>query len=285
MTQKLKLLKVCHNICMQPSDSWHKQSSEKPLFPDLLWSRPESKQARGKLLIIGGNSFGFGAVGEAYNQAIEAGAGTVRILLPLAVKKVAGGVLPDVEFGASTPSGSFGKSALGEWLAHAEWADGVLLAGDLGRNSETAILLEDFLAKYSGQITLAKDTADYCLARPELVLNRPQTLLVISMSQLQKIAMAARFDIAFRLDMDLVQLVNGLHEFTLRYGVQMIVKHHTQLVVAVAGQISTTATDEQEDIWRTKTAASASVWWLQNPSKPFEALTTAMMESDQRLPQ
>ena len=257
---------------------WHKQSIDKPLFPDLLWSRPETKSQSGKLLIIGGNSFGFGAVGEAYNQATESGAGSVRILLPLAVKKVAGGVLPDVEFGASTPSGSFGKAALGEWLTQAQWADSVLLAGDLGRNSETAILLEEFLAKYPGQITLAKDTADYCLVRPELVLNRPDTLLVISLSQLQKIAMAAHFDIAFRLGMDLVQLVNGLHEFTLRYSVQIIVKHHTQLIVATAGQISTTATEEQEDVWRTKTAASASVWWLQNPTKTFEALTTSVIQ-------
>jgi hypothetical protein len=28
-------------------------------------------------------------------------------------------------------------------------------------------------------------------------------------------------------------------------------------------------------VWRIETAATAAVWWLQNPSKPFEALTTA----------
>ena len=40
-------------------DYWHKQTSSKPLFPELIWSRPENRQLAGKLLIIGGNLHGF----------------------------------------------------------------------------------------------------------------------------------------------------------------------------------------------------------------------------------
>jgi len=52
---------------------WHKQTAEKPLFPDMLWSKPENKSHAGKLLIIGGNLHGFAAAAEAYNQATKAG--------------------------------------------------------------------------------------------------------------------------------------------------------------------------------------------------------------------
>lgn len=254
---------------------WHKQTVDKPLFPDLLWSRPQNTRQAGKLLIIGGNSFGFAAPGEAYRWASEAGGGLTRVLLPFAVKKVAGALLQELEFAASTPSGSFAKDALGEWLAQASWADGVLLAGDLGRNSETAILLESFLAKHSGQATITKDAADYILAMPE-VLDRSDTLLVITMAQLQKLAVVVKFPTAFTLSMDLLHMAETLHEFTNRYPVHIIVKHYDVLLVASAGQVSTTPAEPAMDMWRVKAASYASVWWLQNPDKPFESLTTAI---------
>lgn len=258
---------------------WHKQTAEKPLFPDLLWSRPESRQARGKLLIIGGNSHGFAAPAAAYAAAEAAGIGTARVLLPDSLRKLMTAVQGSTlysEFAPSTPSGSFAKSSLAEWLDQAAWADGVLLAGDLGRNSETAILLESFLKKYTGQLTLTKDATDYALGMPRAVLERPDTLLVITTAGLQKLATAAKFDRPFRLGMDLLQLVENLHLFTQKYSVKIITKHLENMLVATNGQVSTTKLDTDTDLWRVKTAATASTWWLQNPTKPFEALSTSV---------
>lgn len=255
---------------------WQKQKPDTPLFPDLLWSRPENKKQAGKLLVIGGNQFGFAAPAEAYQAALVAGAGSTRVLLPLAVKKVAGGVIPGLEFAANTPSGSFSKQALGEFLLQSEWADGVLLAGELGRNSETAVLLESFLTKYTGQVTITKDAADYCLAIPKVVLNRKDTLLVLDMSQLQKLGTAAHHITAFKLGMDLIHLVEGLHDFTSKYPVNIVVKHQNQIVVAANGQVSTTHLETDLPIWQVNTATQAAVWWLQNPTKPFEALSTSI---------
>ena len=45
---------------MAPRTYWHKQGT-KPLYPDVIWSKPENKQAAGKLLIIGGHAYGFSA--------------------------------------------------------------------------------------------------------------------------------------------------------------------------------------------------------------------------------
>jgi hypothetical protein len=260
-------------------DYWLKQSAATPLFPDLQWSRPENKLQAGKLLVIGGNSQGFAAAGEAYLTANKAGIGTARVLLPDSLQKTVGRIFEVGEYAASTPSGSFGKRALAEYLDLSLWADGVLLAGDLGRNSETAILLESYFDKFSGQVTITRDVITYFGELPTVVLTRPNTLLVLSMSQLQKLGVSSRFTMAFTLGMDLLRLIENLHEFTKRYEVSIITKHLDTLVVAVDGTVSTTKLTADCKIWRLQVATYAAVWSLHNPTKRFEALTTAVFEA------
>ena len=263
---------------MQPS-YWQKQSGGKPLFPDLLWSRPENRTFAGKLLIIGGNAYGFAAPAEAFSEAQAAGVGIARVLLPDAVQKVVGHVLETADFAPSTPSGSFSQKALNDCLAAAAWGDGVLLAGDLGRNSETAILLEKLAEKYQGQLTMTKDAVDYMTATPQAVLSRPDTTLILGFAQLQKIATQSRHTTPFTFDMAILRLVEALHEFSATYPAHLIVKHLQNIFVASGGTVSSTKLSEDMEFWRVKTAAHAAVWWLQNPSKPFEALTTAVQEA------
>lgn len=257
---------------------WHKQTADDPLFPDLLWSRPENRAHAGKLLIIGGNQYGFAAPAEAYSAAMNAGVGAVRVLLPQAIKKAAGKLLPDLEFAASTPSGSFASGALGELLSQATWADMVLLAGDLGRNSETAAMLEAFVQKHSGPLTITQDAVDYFRNYADKVLKRSDACLVLSFEQLQKLATNVGYPQAFTLSMGLVRAVEVLHEFTQVFSAHIITKLNETLIVASGGQVSTAAADPGLEIWRVKTATRASVWWLQNPIKPFEALTTSLID-------
>lgn len=255
---------------------WYKQNAAAPLYPDLLWSRPENRAHAGKLLIVGGNAHGFAAAGEAYSEAAKAGIGTARVLLPDSLKQTVGKVFEAGEYASSTPSGSFSRQALAELQAMSQWADGVLLAGDLGRNSETAILLENFITNYSGQLTLTQDAADYFTKLPQNLLQRPNTLLVISFSQLQKLASSAHFATPFIFAMDFIPTLDALHTFTDACQAAVIVKHTNTLFVAAHGQVSTTKLPVDQPIWRVRAAAHASTWWLQNPDQTFEALTTAM---------
>jgi NAD(P)H-hydrate repair Nnr-like enzyme with NAD(P)H-hydrate dehydratase domain len=254
---------------------WLRQT-DKPLFPELEWSRPENRAQAGKLLIIGGNSQGFAAPAETYGLAENAGAGDVRVLLPEALRRSVGKLFPEAAFAPSTPSGSFGASALAEWCDASMWADGVLLPGDITRNSETTVLLENFLEKFDGQATLTKDAADLMCQQPISILHRPNTLLVLAMGQLRQLGSEAHFARAFTSEMGLVQLAESLHEFTKRFSLHVITKHQGNLIVAVDGQVSTTPVKKDKPVWRAETAAIAAVWWLQNPSKPFESLTTAV---------
>lgn len=257
---------------------WHKQTAVTPLYPDLVWSRPEHKSQAGKLLVVGGNVHGFAAPASAYIEAQKAGAGSTRVLLPVSVKKLLPKGFFETEFAPSTPSGSFSQQALAELQQHALWADSVLLAGDFGRNSETAVLLERFAATYSGRLTIAKDTADYFLHNPQSLLKRTETTLVISFAQLQKLAVEAKFTKAFTFDMDFLRLIDMLHEFSSMYAPYIIVKHLETIFVAVKGQITTTMLAHDPAVWRVAAAAHAAVWWMQNSSKPLEALTTSCLQ-------
>ncbi len=241
---------------------------------DLLWSKPENKQQAGKLLIIGGNTHEFAAPGEAYTEAVKAGVGTAKVLLPSSLQKTLGSVLENGEFAPSNKSGSFSKQAISEWLSFGSWADGVLIAGDLGRNSETAVVLESFVEKYPGLLTITKDAVDYFSHQPLKLLNRPDTAIVLSLAQLQKLCSGAKWLTAITYSMTLQQLVEVLHDLSQAYSCSIITEHNGVIFVAVNGKVSTTKVEEN-DTWRVQTAANVSVWWLQNPSKPFEALTTA----------
>ncbi len=253
--------------------NWLKQAPDKPLFPDLLWSRPENRRARGKLLIVGGSSHGFAAPAAAFVAANKAGIGTVRVLLPDATQKTIGNSFAEAVFAPSTPSGSFSRQALAGLIENAEWANGVLLAGDFGRNSETAILLESFLDKHQGQVTIAQDSLDYFLGAKSPALSRENTLSVINLGKLQKLAKNNRPSTPVLHNMNLQDLVTVLADWS-NGSLSFITKHAEQLLVASGGKVSTTP-EKDESNWQIDLAAYASVWWLQQPVQAFGALTCA----------
>ncbi|HMS23669.1 MAG TPA: hypothetical protein PKB09_02580 [Candidatus Saccharibacteria bacterium] len=256
---------------------WRRQSSDKPLFPELAWDKPENKRLAGKLLIIGGNAHGFSAPGQAYQIAQDNGIGVAKVLLPDALQKSVGKILENGEYAPSTKSGSFGHTALESWTAWANWADGVLIAGDLGRNSETAVVLEKFITVTTKPLFITKDAVDYFRANAKSILVRDNTVLILSLSQLQKFCLEIGWTSAVTFQMTILQLVEFLHRVTLQNKVSIVTSHNGNYFVAYKGMVSTTKNDQTDDIWRVEIASKASVWYIQNPTKPFEALTTAVV--------
>ncbi len=258
-------------------DYWLRQDAE-PLFKNLLWSRPETKMTAGKLLIIGGHAQSFAAPAEAYTAAVAAGIGTVRVMLPASLEKTVGKIFPAAEFAPSNPSGGFAASALAELLAAAQWADGVLLAGDLGRNSETMAMLENFGSKYTGPLTITRDTGDFFCAQPGSLRSRPNTLLVITTDQLRRLGTSLNWSHAFSSSLGIVQTVELLHVLTGEYPNLLIITYQQgEYIAAVGGQVSTTPAPSDKPVWRVDRAAAAATWWLQVPDKSFEALTTSLL--------
>jgi hypothetical protein len=254
--------------------NWFKQTPDKPLFADLLWSKPENRLHAGKLLIIGGNKHLVAAPGVAYSAAQKAGIGACRVILPDSTKRMVGKVFPEAEFAPSTPSGSFARESLDHFLDLAAWADGVLLAGDFGRNSETAILLESFAQKYHGQLSVAQDAVDYFLHKNSMFFERENTSAIINFGKLQKLAVNNRPQPPIKYDMNMRQLVEVLQGWK----INLITNHADMFVAATSdGKVSTTKMPEDSN-WQTELGAYTATWQLQQPQKTFEALTAAVFE-------
>jgi NAD(P)H-hydrate repair Nnr-like enzyme with NAD(P)H-hydrate dehydratase domain len=256
---------------------WHKQSIDNPLFPDLEWDKPERRDQAGELLIIGGNLHGFASLAQSYEIANKAGIGDVRILMPDALQKVVGNLLPRAYFAPSTPSGSFSRLALGEWMFHASWADSVLLASDLGRNSETAVVVEAFCRKYEGRLAVTADSVNIVNNFAQYISSRPETLLVMSLGQLQKFISALKLPKTITSSTDLSTIVEYLHEFTSDHGFNLITKQGESLIVASGGEVSTMGSGSSSELWQVKTAAGAVTSWTHHPTKPFQSLTGSVL--------
>lgn len=259
---------------------WRRQTQEEPLFPAIEWAKPEQRSLAGKLGIIGGSSLGFAGVAEAYSVAQHTGVGAIRVLLPDTVKKTMPLVIPETVFTASNPSGSLSKEAAVDMKALGAWADGILFAGDAGRNSETAILYESFLKEFTGPVTVTRDAIDLIKNNATLLVERPQTLIVASFAQLQKLFQAVYYPKVLTFSMHLTQLVEALHKFTTTYPVTIMVLHQDTLITAHNGDVVTTPWQNAMAIWRGSVAASASAYWLWHPNKPLEAITASLVTSN-----
>lgn len=257
---------------------WKKQTAGAPLFPDIEWGKPENRAHAGKLGIIGGNKLGFAGVAEAYSIAKEAGVGDIRVLLPDALKKTIPTSIHDALYAPTNPSGSLSKDAGPELANISAWATGVLLIGDAGRSSETAILYEQFLQDYTGQLIITRDAIDLIKNGSKTIVERPDTLLVASFAQLQKLFQSVYYPKVLTFSMQLTNLVDALHKFTISYPVSIAVLHKEQLVIASGGEVVTMPWDSPMTIWRGTVAAKAAVYWLWNPKKPLESTATSLLE-------
>ncbi|MDZ7786241.1 MAG: hypothetical protein U5L95_03920 [Candidatus Saccharibacteria bacterium] len=253
------------------------QSADKPLFPDMLWSKPENKKLAGKLLVVGGNSFGFSAVGEAYEHARKNRVGEVRVLLPDVIQKFAGGVFEHALFAPSNPSGSFAKEALPVLIDAAGWADGVLVIGDVSRNAEAAALLEEFSRKYQGILTISGDALETLLKQSDDILKRPDTDLVMTMANLQLAAKTLGFTEPLTFESPTDLFAKRLERFTAETKANIVVKRRNGVFVAADKRLSVTEVSNERELWRNETATKAAIWHLQNPNKPFEALTSGLI--------
>ena len=256
---------------------WQKQTHNNPLFPDIEWSKPEQRSYAGRLGIVGGNKLGFAGVAEAYSAALQAGVGEARVLLPDVLRKTIPSTITDTLFGATNPSGSLAKDAKVELAALAEWSTGILMIGDAGRNSETAILYEDFLQDYDGPLTMTRDAIDLVKNSSSTIVEREQTSLVMSFAQLQKLFQNVYYPKMLTFSMQLAQVVDALHKFTITYPIAIVVLHKEHIIVAHNGNVVTSEWANPMAIWRGTTATRAASYWLWHSSKPLESITASLL--------
>lgn len=256
---------------------WQKQSIDTPLFPDVEWSKPETRTQAGKLGIIGGNKLGFAGVAESYSIALKNGVGQVRVLLPDVLKKTIPKTITDTVYAPTNISGSLTKEAITEMVALGAWADEILLIGDAGRSSETAIAYEQFLQSYQGKLVVTRDAIDLVKNSSRELIERPDTLLVASFAQLQKLFQSVYYPKVLTFSMQLTQLVEALHKFTITYPVTISVLHKDHLIISHNGDVVSTPWSNPMAIWRGDVASKTAAYWLWNATKPLQAAATAIV--------
>lgn len=263
---------------MDQFEFWRRQTPGKPLFPDIEWQKPEQKALAGKLLIIGGNAHGFAAVAQAYQDATTAGIGECRVALPDALKKAIDPLALDCVFVPTNQSGGISKDALPELKAATAWADGLLFIGDAGRNSETAIVYEQLLGAFPDKTTIiTRDAADLIKSSWPQLLEKSNVTFILTLAQLQKLFQSVYYPKTILFSMQLTNLAETLHKFTITYPANIVVFHQNQLLVAQNGEVTSTPWDDPMKIWRGSVAAKASVYATWHPQKLFETITTSLL--------
>jgi len=258
-------------------DYYWRQQGDKPLFPDIEWSKPEQRAHAGRLGIIGGNKLGFAGVADAYDVATKTGVGELKVLLPDALRHTIPTSIHSTIFAASNPSGGLARDAYPDLHALGEWATGILMIGDAGKNSETAILYEDFVRDYHGPLVLARDAVDLMkYAAVDSLLERPNTVLVLSFAQLQKLSREIYFTRILTFSMQLTTLAETLHKFTLSYPITLVVFHKDHIFIAHEGQVITQNWSNPMAIWKGDVATRAAVYLLWHKNKPLEAIATSL---------
>lgn len=255
-------------------DYWHKQTKREPLFPDVIWSKPERRDQVGKLAVIGGSNSGFAVMARAYNTIKNIGSPSIRLIMPDSLRRKIPAALiatvDEIQFTPSNPSGSFSMKSLNYFQAASSWSDNILLIGDSSANSETAGLIETFITNDSeSKFTIARDAVDLIINSSEAILNRPKTNLVVSLNQLQKLARSVYYPKIISFSLKIKQIVEILHKFTITYGATITLFWDNHLIVAHSGEVYTMEFSDPLKVWSGEIASAISIWsvWQNDPVK------------------
>lgn len=260
-------------------DYWQKQG-KKALFSEIDTERPERRQLAGRLLVIGGSKMSFFGVAGMASKAAEVGISEIKVLLPDSLKKqVPAGA--DVIFAPSESSGGFGAEAIKFAVEAAENADFVLLAGDMGKNAETATFAERFMTEETRPVLLTRDAVELLAGGAGEWLERSDVILYATLPQLQKVFRAVYYPKMITLSMPTNQLVETLHKFTVTYPVSLMSYHNEQIVVARGGRVVSTELSDTSynpiNLWSGELAVKIAALRLWNEGKDFEVAVTAVL--------
>ncbi len=262
---------------------WRRQDKQ-ALFPEIEWSKPERRDQAGKLLIIGGSTGNFRAVALAYETALKAGIGEVKVLVPDSLKKMIPPVITDVIFAPSNISGGFSMEAEADFMAAASWTDSILLIGDTNKNSETAVLFEALLKKTEKLTIITRDAVDILMNSFTELLDRENTIIISSFAQTQKIFQTVFYPKILTFSMQLTNLAETLHKFTITYPILIGTLHAENFILSENGEIITTPLANSFSnnlnplkIWSGEIPTKIAVYATWSQSKKLAASTSAII--------
>ncbi len=249
--------------------NWQTQKNE-PLFPDILWSRPENRNGAGKLLIVGGSADNLANVAQSYTMAEQAGVGACFLLVPESLQKVTKNI-PFIHYGPANRSGSFAERSLSEMLDLAKNVDGIMLAGNMGKNSETSLTLDKFLSKYRGLLGINSSSLESLSLGWQSLLARDNTILEIDIKTLQQIGISLSFDKPITSDSPNWLIAESLSKISMNFPTTLALYTNSTIWLAQGSQVI--ACDQQKYNF-----CKGMVWAIQQPKKQLQAIATSIIE-------
>ena len=244
-------------------DYWLKQTSKQPAFPDVEWNRPQQASRAGRLAIVGGAGLHFFGVTSSFEAATAAGAGEIRVLLPDSLQRTIPRTVSETRFLATTPAGSISAEAATDLQAASSWSTVTLLAGDFGKNSETAVAITRSALAATSPLIIARDSIDLLMQDISSFISRPSTTLICSFAQLQKI---------FR------QLY---YPKVLIYPATLVVFHAEHIMTAHAGKVVSQPWDTPMNIWKGTTPGVVAAYqaWASSDEERFHNTAAGLLAS------
>ena len=242
---------------------------------DILWNIPEQKT--GILQLVGGHSGSFATEIKLAEFLNTLPLKEVRLTLPDSLRGKLP-PLPGINFAPATDSGSFDKSA--ELCTAFADADLTLIAGDLSKNSATAIATVEAL-KLSGKPTvITRDAIDLITSEATNLIEHPGLILIASMAQLQKLFRTLYYPKMLMLSAPIQQIEETLHKFTLSYPCTILALHEGQLITAHGGRTTKTPLNKTPytavSLWSGQLACRVAALNLWNPNRPLDATVAAL---------
>jgi len=238
------------------------RQTDQPLFPNVLYNRPVTRHAAGRLLVPGGFPGEFSLPTTIYQLSLAAGVGECNVVLPETLAKLLGGA-PGTSFAATNPSGSLGSEALGRILELAEDADAVAIGASLSGNSNTAILIEKLARHLPGAIVYFGDALTALQHNLRLITDNPRALVIATMPEIFKLCGALQIPIQIRPHAGLINKLEIVQDLANASACSYAV-YGTEIIVAAGAPLIVTPTDYRLSLTPALFYAVLATFWLQN---------------------
>ena len=110
----------------------------------------------------------------------------------------------------------------------------------------------------------------------DLFLNKSNLVVIASFRQLQKIFGSVYFPKVITFNMQILDLIKALHQFTITYQIALITFFNDNLIVACNGTVITQDYKDPVSIWNGRLAAKIAYYLTWNNA--LEAITTGFID-------
>ena len=263
----------------EPAPYWNKNPNLKQIKEDLSWNFPEQKQ--GMLAIVGGNGSSFSTevrIAEYISKTFPF-VKDVKNFFPDVLKSKFP-PLPNLAFYEYTESGSFANSK--ELKNSLKEFDYGIFLGDFSKNSVTTVAVSEMI-KNSPEtpLLITRDAVDLIASEAENIVNHGDTILVASMSSLQKLLRALYYPRPILLSSPILPIIETLHKFTLSYPVSILTFHEGKIICVDSGNVATAEIEKTSytpiGLWSGELASKIAVFSMFNKSKKLDAMLASVI--------